>query len=360
MLIGDTEKLNCQFILLNNQTVNCNRQKIICVCFLLLCSLLNHSQTCDCAAQFDFILKHIEANNPAYHSLNSDSTMKTNYYLGKNKLLKLSEGLTQTNKCLDLINQYLHLLNDRHTSLYLAQTSDSIKPPAINENKIYEFKALTDKINYLKLSGFSRKHIKTINHFLDSLHKVLSAKPYLIIDLRDNSGGSDEAWQKLLKYTCDGVLYTDKVEVWASENNISYYEKYRFASKPTLDKLKKQQRNQFITVAKKKKIKYKRSTLSVKPLKIIILQNKLTASTAEDFILYAMQSKKVITMGANTAGFTGYGNVVPVASPNNVFILNTTTNRFQNGRKYEFLGIPPQLPLTKDKDWVQEAILQFN
>ena len=67
------------------------------------------------------------------------------------------------------------------------------------DNKI-EYKTLNDSTSYLRISSFSSE----LNAKIDSLYKKIDSeilkKPYLIIDVRNNGGGSDGNVYPLLKY----------------------------------------------------------------------------------------------------------------------------------------------------------------
>ncbi|WP_354353605.1 S41 family peptidase [Pontibacter aydingkolensis] len=79
------------------------------------------------------------------------------------------------------------------------------KPDQKNEQpeKPYEFKALDKETNYIRLSSFDRGLIDELNAFYESIASDLNSKPFLIIDLRNNGGGDERRYFKLLPY-----LYT--------------------------------------------------------------------------------------------------------------------------------------------------------
>ncbi|WP_460969329.1 S41 family peptidase [Pontibacter aydingkolensis] len=55
----------------------------------------------------------------------------------------------------------------------------------------------------MRLSSFDRGLIDELNAFYESIASDLNSKPFLIIDLRNNGGGDERRYFKLLPY-----LYT--------------------------------------------------------------------------------------------------------------------------------------------------------
>ena len=84
-----------------------------------------------------------------------------------------------------------------------------------------------------------------------------------------------------------------------------------------------------------------------------------SASTCEEFLSWAKSSDKTIIVGNNSGGFTGYGDVFSVFTPYYHFQLNTTHTRFANGRKYEAVGISPNIYFDDKSDWMAQAIQLF-
>ena len=94
---------------------------------------------------------------------------------------------------------------------------------------------------------------------------------------------------------------------------------------------------------------------SVFPKKIALLFDKGTASSGEGMILYFMQSDKVITIGENSGGYIGYGNVMTAQMPCDKFTIRSTTTKYFQKSKYEFIGIAPMYKASKKQDWITYA-----
>jgi hypothetical protein len=92
------------------------------------------------------------------------------------------------------------------------------------------------------------------------------------------------------------------------------------------------------------------------PKRVALVYNHNTASSAESFIFDALQSKKVITMGENSGGYTGYGNVFVVPVPGSDLTLGCTTTRYPLRRKFDSIGIRPSYHLNLDGNWLVLAL----
>jgi C-terminal processing protease CtpA/Prc len=99
------------------------------------------------------------------------------------------------------------------------------------------------------------------------------------------------------------------------------------------------------------------------PQKAVILTNNRCASSCEAFLLWAQQSRKVTTMGRQTAGIADYGavNTLSVPCHNWLFAYPTArSNRLADGRGIDNVGIAPNILLDEQTtDWIEFARLWF-
>src|SRR5690606_29266834 len=101
--------------------------------------------------------------------------------------------------------------------------SKTQKGPETND-KPYEFKTLTDSVNYLRLSDFDVQLTDQLDVFYNEIDQTIQSKPYLIIDVRNNGGGSERSYLNLLPYAYTRPLKIDPSSVWVSPENIKRYE----------------------------------------------------------------------------------------------------------------------------------------
>jgi hypothetical protein len=225
------------------------------------------------------------------------------------------------------------------------------------EIKPYEFQAIDIETNYLRISSFHIDLKEELTTFYQSIDSSIQNKPYLIIDLRDNGGGADDCYIELLKYIYTKPFTIDLADVWVSPDNIKKYENAGH-SKELIDRMKNAEPFTFIPQTQNAITKWE-STGTSYPQKVALIFNKKTASSAEGMILYGMQSEKVITLGENSGGYLGYGNVKSEIIPCGKYVVYSTTTRYLEKSKFEFIGISPQIKLNERQDWIKSAAIEL-
>lgn len=227
-----------------------------------------------------------------------------------------------------------------------AEEAEDVKP--------YEFRSLDSTTNYLRISSFSISLKQELELFYQSIDSLIQSTPHLVIDLRDNGGGAEECYTDLLKYFCTKPFAIDLADVWVSPENIKKYESEGH-SKDLIERMKNATPFTFIPLTQNAITSWEIKGTRY-PEKIAVIFNKKTASSAEGMIMYAMQSDKVITLGQNSGGYLGYGNVKSEILPCGKYIISSTTTRYPEKSKFEFTGITPQIILKEKQDWVKSAI----
>lgn len=317
----------------------------------ILFATCSKGQYCNCNEQALFVINYVEANNPAYQQLKGNKKDFKKYTTAKSHLIHQSRSIKNVAGCLDLLKQYVALVKDHHSNIYALETISKPGEIATEIKKVlpYEYKFVSDSINYVRVSSFNGKLKKELDIFYDSIFTTLISKPYLVLDLRDNGGGNDECFIPLMRYIYTQPIKVDRCDVWVSEENLRLYSKNYATNNALLEKMKISKLNSFVPISENSVWKIDNPTNY--PCKVFILQNKSVASSAEDLVNYAKQSNKVITIGQNTGGYMGYGNVISVKTPNHMFQLQTTTTKYKFGSQYEYVGIPPDILLDKFSKW---------
>ncbi len=239
---------------------------------------------------------------------------------------------------------------------------------AVNSTFSLEHRKINDSITYLKVPTFSGSYNAKLDSFYKAVDSAVIAHPYLIIDVRNNGGGSDRNAIKLMEYFYSQPIRTDKVDHYVTEDNInmweSWYENARQDTvnfgkwqlkwfRKTIKKLKKAKPNTFLNRSKGRKIK--RKVKEPWPEKVVILYNKYCASSCETLLFWAKQSEEAILAGENSGGYVGYGEVGTVTTPCYGFDLTCTMTRYQDQRNYEVVGIEPDFKLDPSRDWILQA-----
>ena len=205
---------------------------------------------------------------------------------------------------------------------------------------------------------------------LDSLVKanaaLLERTPNLIIDCRNNGGGSDITFYPLRSYVYSGPVKDYRGQIYATEDNVQKYENLR-----NNKDFPKKYRRQFGRMAKKLRrhmgeyvgkcgIATDRfRKIKPFPKQVAILINGNCASSCEQFVYYSEQSTRVTLIGQNTAGILDYGNLHNLDFPCGKFGLAYPTSRscgVEVGKGIDGVGISPDVRVgEKEKDWVEFA-----
>lgn len=227
-------------------------------------------------------------------------------------------------------------------------------------------KSLTPNTFYIKMGSFALNHKPAIDSILKANEGLLNSTPNLVLDLRDNGGGGDAAWEPLIPYFYTQPIKAIGADVWASATTISGYKKYlqhKDLPKENKDHLHhliakmENAEGQWIT-QNDDQIDFS-FTPRPFPKKIVILINRWCGSSTEELLLAAQQSSKVILMGENTIGNLDYSNVVQVpfsCYPYTLIYATTRSRRLNINQGIDNVGIAPKYRLAEKADWIKEAL----
>lgn len=226
-----------------------------------------------------------------------------------------------------------------------------IYPPLATDGKLFEFKWYPNGVAYVALNSFSDPKIDTL--FTQQLPELYKAKK-LIIDLRNNGGGSTGIGTQILKYlTTDTVFYGSKS---SSRQNTSAFKAWGYYTKPkdTIgDDWKKKalltfQDNYFDN------FEYHPSSVKLDAERIVIptviLIGHNTASAAEDFLICADNQKHMKKIGQNSFGSTGQPFSFDLPGGGGARVC-TKKDTYPDGREFVGYGIKPDIeviPTLKD------------
>lgn len=227
-----------------------------------------------------------------------------------------------------------------------------------------ELKKLNATTVYFRIPTFNHQVKNRVDSLIQANHDLITDVSNLIIDVRNNGGGSDVTYSELIQY-----LYTNKIvlvnnSIWSSADNIQKFNsiledpEYPESSKEYIRKLVKRLEDnpgEFVrkennTIKQKGSLKY--------PSHVIILINRYCASSCEEFVLAAKQSKNVTLMGENTMGVLDYANIHTLALPCQGWELQYATSRTNRLPDFPIdnIGIEPNIKITEEKNWVEFAL----
>lgn len=299
----------------------------------------------------------VEANYAGFQDKVTDSN-KIQYQKLTNVIEKKVKQNKDFKQCTKLMREWLAFFNDRHLFLGVDDTSEFKQtfPPT--------FQHLDSNFCLLKIPTFDNYFKKQLDSIVTANHSLIASTPFLIIDLTDNGGGSDDTYEILLPYIYSKPVTLDMIELWASPDNIKQYDD--LANDTTLtDDIRKQCKeradkmraniNTFVNLTGETTWEKSPDTIYSFPKKVAILTDKKNASSAEQFLFEAKQSSKVIIFGTdNTSGTLDYSNLYFEFLPSNKRAVSIPTSRSLRVYKNPFdaYGFPPDIkidPKTNDK-----------
>ncbi len=231
--------------------------------------------------------------------------------------------------------------------------------------KLMDFK-MYDQIVYVALNSFRSNSLDSL--FAGILPQLKRAKG-LIIDLRVNSGGNTGVGVNILEYiTRDSLLYGP---VSMSREHIPVFKAWGNSVNPadtTGNYWKKKcllynQDRTYYTFEYSPWVCGPKSHRFVKPT--VVLTGHLTASAAEDFLVFADNQEHIIRIGEKTYGSTGQPYVFNL--PGGGFaIVCTKKDVFKDGREFVGYGIAPHIEVKRslqdyldNRDPVLEKALEY-
>lgn len=184
----------------------------------------------------------------------------------------------------------------------------------------------------LRIPSFNGGQKKAIDSVIALNKEKILKTENVIIDLRDNGGGSDSSFNELLPFMYTNptrgvgvAFYSTKLNNqrmldFATKPEYGFDEEGKKWAKKSYDTLEKQL-GQFVNLDSTTVSVNKQDKIYPFPKNIGIIINQNCASTTEQFLLEAKQSKKVKLFGTTTYGALDISNMNFVKSPCHEFEL---------------------------------------
>jgi hypothetical protein len=230
-------------------------------------------------------------------------------------------------------------------------------------------KKLSEKTLYIKVSNFSPSNAANIDSILRVNEKYLKTVPYLVLDLRGNGGGADFAYMPLLPYLYTGSVSAYGSSLLSTDANVEGWKKYLEdkdlpeARLTSITKtIQQMENNKGKWVINSNDNVISNYTKLPYPNKVVILIDNNSASSTEQFLLFARQSSKVTFMGQNTSGTLDYSNVIEAPFSCMPYVLrysSSRSRRLDHNQGIDDTGIKPDQYLSLTDDWIQKAMTQL-
>jgi C-terminal processing protease CtpA/Prc len=206
----------------------------------------------------------------------------------------------------------------------------------------FTFKILPGNIAYVALNEFGSD--RAAKEFEAAFNEIGKSKA-LIIDVRENGGGSSGIGYRVLS------MLTDKAFKTSSWYTRQYRPTYRAWERP-----------QNVYGSEAGEISPHGKNLYTKP--VIVLTSPRTFSAAEDFAVAYLQMKRGLIMGEPTGGSTGQPLFISLPGGGSARIC-TKRDRFADGREFVGVGVQPDkivkqtvADFRKGRDTVLDAALK--
>lgn len=336
------------------------------ILFCLLCgtTVVKAQAPCNCAENFEFVFPKIKNNYAGW----KDKTMvdPTGFDQFTTQQGQKAQSETEKNECYKIIQNWLSYFRDHHTHLYAHDVPDTLNEK-VTSNRT-ELKSINKSTLYFRLPTFNHQEKNVIDSLIESNLDQILETPYLILDVRNNGGGSDITYAGLIQF-----LYTNKItivnnSIWSSEDNIQKFKNilndsaYPESGKGYIRNLVVRLEKNPKTFVKKEDYVIRNKAVLAEPKKIIVLIDRGCASSCEEFVLLVRQSKKVTLMGENTMGALDYANVHHLELPFPEWGLQYATSRSNRLPKFPIdnIGIAPSVKIAANENWVVFAAKWLN
>lgn len=205
-----------------------------------------------------------------------------------------------------------------------------------------------------RIPSFWETYKKDIDSIIVSNKSRILQTENLIIDIRNNGGGNDVCYYEIMKLLYTNPIRKYRTDFLSTKQNNQVVLDLANSKEPYFnDEVKKWAKElyenlnnhlgEFVKTDAEEITNIKFDTVYAFPRKVAIIINEENASTAEQFLLDAKQSRKVKLFGRNTFGAVDVSNVHSVDTPSKEFRLGysmTKTVRAK-GMPIDGIGIQP-------------------
>jgi Peptidase family S41 len=191
----------------------------------------------------------------------------------------------------------------------------------------FQLSQIKKGILYFRIPNFLPENTSIVDSIVHGNHDDLLKASHLILDIRNNQGGSSQSFQSLLPYLLTGPYKISGSKIRKSERNTASYtllskdsrfdSAYQKGFADIADSLRACTSG-FYTLATDSEIKP--DTVYSYPRKVIFLTNERTGSAAEFILVRTRESKKCIIVGQETYGALDYTDANRVFIPSHPYI----------------------------------------
>jgi hypothetical protein len=231
-------------------------------------------------------------------------------------------------------------------------------------NFVPQINKLDSNTILFSMPDFSGGYVKIYDSLIKANQADLTRCKTLIIDIRNNLGGTARCFRELVQYICVKPILTVETFKLASEDLIENARKVNQNYIDKSDTVKANSSKVYLTnlIANRDSFLYSppdtiacgAKTTSIK--NIGILTNNCTRSAAELMVLYLRDIPNLKVFGDFTGGAVDYLDILNFKMPISkygLWIASAKRKITSNAPAYDNIGIKPDIPISDDEpDWV--------
>ncbi|WP_343689881.1 S41 family peptidase [Chitinophaga sp.] len=348
--------------------------RLLLTLFLCCCLCPAIAQDCACKPSLQHLIDKVEKNYIGFTD-KVTAANKLQYQAFTDSLLQVADTASIP-VCFTVLQKWTSFFHDKHLLVILNRAGKNpllntyfpkkTPAPATTISLTPSFKIINDQTCLLTIPS-ARLEYKGMIDSLLVLHKtVLLKTPHLIIDVRENRGGSTLCFDNLIPYLYTQPIISEGAMVLATEENIRNL--YEVTDYPNVsDSMKAVFKKEAAALRAHLGSEYQlwnNDTTRMEqvlpyPQKVSLIINQYVGSSTEMFVLKARQSKKVQLFGTHTAGVVDYSDVVPYSMPCTLFAFGVPSSRTLRmpAVVIDNIGIAPNVEIPANTtDWVQYVI----
>lgn len=313
----------------------------------------------DCAADLEFAAAFLLENDAGIRALGwREYPLEPATVLDRER--KAAAKVTSPESCVQLLNRFLVSIRRGHLAAVPGEADASVVlgpkvPPRVGVRK------LSKKTTYVDVPSFGIGIREQLERIVEINEADIRSADYLIVDLRNNGGGSDSAYAPLIELLGPATYRTCLPDMLATPANIAAWEKL-LPEAADRDQKRIRERVARMKAAKSDWVpisdpsivvtEYTKKQVKATPKSVWIMMGPKCGSSCEQFVLAARQNPRVTLVGRRTYGALDASNVRPIETPSGEITVYyaTTYVRRPHGEEVDTLGIPPDIELAPPAD----------
>ncbi len=336
---------------------------MMCAVALSMISTLANStgsnDSMDCAADIDYVAAFLLENDAGIRA-----SGWREYPPGPATVLdeerKAAATVTSPESCVQLLNRFLVSVRRGHLAALAGEADASVVlgpkvPPKVGVRK------LSKKTTYIEVPSFGIGIREQLERIVGLNEADIRDADHLIIDLRNNGGGSDTAYAPLIELLGPATYRTLMPDMLATPANIAAWEKLLpEASERDQKRIRervarmKAASSEWVSISNRSVTvtEYTKKEVKATPKSVWIMVGPKCGSSCEQFVLAARQNPRVTLVGRKTYGALDASNLRPIEAPSGEITVYyaTTYVRRPQGEEVDNVGIPPEVELAPPAD----------